>query len=45
MSKPFITKVIADFRVTLPKDQREEFQIEEGDFVEIQIVRKITTEA
>jgi len=43
MTKPFISKVIADFRVTIPKDQREEFDIQEGDHVEIQIVRKINT--
>lgn len=40
-TKPFISKVIADGRVTIPKDIREEQHIEEGDFVEVQLIRKI----
>ena len=39
----FISKVIADGRVTIPKDLREEKDIREGDFVEIKLIRKITT--
>jgi len=38
---PFKTKVIADGRVTIPKDLREEHSIAEGDFVELQFIRKI----
>lgn len=41
MSKTFITKVIADGRVTLPKDVRKDEAIEEGDFLELCFVRKI----
>jgi len=39
--KPFISRVIADGRITLPKDLREEQRIQEGDFVEVQVIRKI----
>lgn len=41
MSKTFITKVIADGRVTLPKDIRNDESIEEGDLLELCFVRKI----
>ena len=41
MSKSFITKVIADGRVTIPKEMREKKGINEGDFVEVQLIRKI----
>lgn len=38
---PFKSKVIADGRVTIPKDLREENGIVEGDIVELQLIRKI----
>jgi AbrB family looped-hinge helix DNA binding protein len=38
----FISKVIADGRVTIPKDMRKKKGIDEGDFVEVQLVRKIS---
>jgi AbrB family looped-hinge helix DNA binding protein len=41
MSKTFITKVIADGRVTLPKDIRKDESIKEGDFLELCLIRKI----
>lgn len=41
MSKTFTTKVIADGRVTLPKDIREKQSLAEGDLVELCFVRKI----
>jgi bifunctional DNA-binding transcriptional regulator/antitoxin component of YhaV-PrlF toxin-antitoxin module len=41
MSKTFITKVIADGRVTLPKDLRKDQTIEEGDLLELCFIRKI----
>jgi AbrB family looped-hinge helix DNA binding protein len=37
----FISKVIADGRITIPKEIRETKGVSEGDFVEIQFVRKI----
>lgn len=36
-----ILKVIAGGRVTLPKEVRKKENLVEGDFVEIQVVRKI----
>jgi len=39
----FISKVIADGRITIPKEMRETKDIAEGDFVEVQLVRKIAT--
>ncbi len=39
--KSVILKVIADGRVTLPKEWREQESVKEGDFVEIQVIRKI----
>jgi AbrB family looped-hinge helix DNA binding protein len=44
-NQTFISKVIADGRVTIPKDMREKKGIEEGDFVEVQMIRKITMSA
>lgn len=41
--EPFISRVIADGRVTIPKDLREKENICEGDFVEVQVIRKINT--
>lgn len=41
--KSVILKVIADGRVTLPKELREQADIKEGDFIEIQVLRKINT--
>jgi len=38
----FISKVIADGRITLPKDMRDQKHIDEGDFVEVQLIRKIS---
>lgn len=38
----FISKVIADGRVTIPKDMRKKKGIDEGDFVEVQLIRKIS---
>jgi bifunctional DNA-binding transcriptional regulator/antitoxin component of YhaV-PrlF toxin-antitoxin module len=38
----FISKVIADGRVTIPKKMRKTSCINEGDFVEVQLIRKIT---
>jgi len=35
--KTFISKVIADGRVTIPKELREQEGINEGDFVEVQV--------
>lgn len=37
----FISKVIADGRLTIPKDLREKEGIREGDFLEVQVLRKI----
>lgn len=42
-TKSFISRVIADGRVTIPKEQREKHEIGEGDFVEVQLIRKINT--
>jgi len=39
--KSFISKVIADGRLTIPKDLREKEHISEGDFLEVQLIRKI----
>ena len=41
----FISRVIADGRVTIPKNLRETHEINEGDFVEVQILRKVNLEA
>jgi bifunctional DNA-binding transcriptional regulator/antitoxin component of YhaV-PrlF toxin-antitoxin module len=41
MSKTFITKVIADGRITLPLGMRKNESIEEGDLLELCFVRKI----
>ena len=41
--KSFISKVIADGRVTIPKKLRMKKGIHIGDHVEIQLVRKINT--
>lgn len=43
-TQSFISRVIADGRVTLPKTLRKEHEIHEGDFVEVQLIRKINTE-
>ena len=40
-NQSFISKVIADGRVTIPKEMREEKGISEGDYVEIRFIRKI----
>lgn len=40
-AESFISKVIADGRVTIPSKIREEHGIVEGDFVEVQVIRKI----
>ena len=37
----FIVKVIQEGRVTIPKKMRDKANISTGDFVEIQVVRKI----
>lgn len=37
----FISKVIANGRITIPKGTRENKGISEGDYVEVQLVRKI----
>jgi len=42
-NQTFISKVIADGRLTIPKDLREKKDIHEGDFVEVQLIRKIVT--
>ena len=42
-TQPFISRVIADGRVTFPKSLREQHDIGEGDFVEVQLIRKINT--
>ena len=42
-TQPFISRVIADGRVTIPKNLREEYGIGEGDFVEVQLIRKVNT--
>ena len=42
-TQTFISKVIADGRVTIPKDLREKRGINEGDFIEVQLIRKIAT--
>ena len=39
--KSFISKVIADGRVTIPKKHREKLDIADGDFVEVQLIQKI----
>jgi len=36
-----IVRVIAGGRVTLPKEVREKLDLVEGDFVEIQVIRKL----
>jgi bifunctional DNA-binding transcriptional regulator/antitoxin component of YhaV-PrlF toxin-antitoxin module len=41
MSKTFTTRVIADGRVTLPREIRDKQSIETGDLVELCFVRKI----
>ena len=41
-NQTFISKVIADGRVTIPKEMRKQKGIDEGDFVEVQLIRKIT---
>ena len=41
MNKTFITKVIADGRVTLPKDVRKDQGIGDGDLLELCFIRKI----
>jgi AbrB family looped-hinge helix DNA binding protein len=41
MSKTFTTRIIADGRVTLPKEIREQLSLETGDLVELCFVRKI----
>jgi len=41
MNEPFITKVIEGYRITIPKSIREKFGLQEGDFVEAIIIRKI----
>lgn len=38
----FISKVIADGRITIPKELREKENIIEGDHVEVQFIRKVT---
>lgn len=43
-NKPFISRVIADGRVTIPRKMRKKLGIVEGDFVEVQILRKINRE-
>lgn len=40
---PFISRVIGDGRITIPKKLREKQGINEGDFVEVQVIRKIDT--
>jgi AbrB family looped-hinge helix DNA binding protein len=40
----FISRVIADGRITIPKNIRQKKNIKEGDFVEVQLIRKINTE-
>lgn len=42
-NQTFISKVIADGRVTIPKEMREKRGISKGDFVELQVIRKIIT--
>jgi AbrB family looped-hinge helix DNA binding protein len=42
-NQTFISRVIADGRVTIPKEMREKGGISEGDFVEVQLIRKIVT--
>ena len=42
-TQSFISRVIADGRVTIPKNLREEHGIAEGDFVEVQLIRKVNT--
>lgn len=41
----FISRVIADGRLTIPKNLRKTHQINEGDFVEVHILRKVKLEA
>ena len=41
-SEPFITKVIASRRITIPKRIAEKLELSEGDFIEVKILRKIT---
>jgi len=38
----FITKVIADFRITIPKKIRQKLSLQQGDFVEVKILRKFS---
>lgn len=40
-TKTFISRVIADGRVTIPMELRKDQGIKEGDFVELQITRII----
>lgn len=39
----FISKVISDGRITIPEKIRKQEVIQEGDHVEVQLLRKITT--
>ncbi len=41
MSKTFITEVISDGRITIPKEIREGMRIEDGDHIELEILRVI----
>ena len=39
----FISKVFSNGRITIPKDIREKKEIDEGDYVEVTVIRKINT--
>jgi len=41
MNETFITKIIEAYRITIPKRIREKLQLQEGDFIEVAVIRKI----
>ncbi len=41
MDEPFISKIIASYRITIPKKVRERLQLQEGDLIEAVVIRKI----
>ena len=42
MDETFITKIIEGWRITIPKQIREKLGLTMDDFVEVQVIRKIS---